>query len=688
MKQVYLSCRLSALGKVLFITFFSAVVRMSRASKVHFMTHLAESVGAVPCSSVHSAISSGIDLKITGSPHPQIKNSQGYNSTAKLSSGVRPTFILPYLQDLLRSSFSDDDIVVFSDAESALYATSSSHIKDAFEKVERTDTILFAAERTCWPGDVGCPEIPSEVKSTYKFPHSGGWIARYSVAIKFLTEWVEVSLMLPEKSRHDQSALYQLMTQRGKRNESVAVNIDHNCIIFQTLESTIDKWALANDSNPYMRPDGVVYNPQTQSEPHILIFNKGRSFMAEAEKILWLARTKSRSTLINCRATCISLFQKYPKLKACRVDPTFLILVKSYCHAALPRRNASDHNLSAFYPTIVQHFPVRLDPADMKPVRKGRISMLKEGAKYTMEEYQRILQCSPVQPEIYGRGGALNLMSYIPLTQETVMLVAAYIESACELWEGCRKDVHNFLNGRYQSGTPGHLGHYSNTKLFRIINGSLYWDWPWGRERIIMHNPDYNFKQQFHHVLRFVSDVPDSVFFSGAEIGSLPPNVPVPHFSSSPSGSASSDIPMPWNAPFQFESMRYSHNDYSTINTVPEDPMSHNGYVEVNNNTIDEAYRASFAKRLDKAAFFGSMTYTKHLSSHAVARQVIMNIAYDHPEHLVANWTICYSLIGNLLLFLFVLTQQVPEVVPTLPVSLMLMIYSHTAHAVYFSVFF
>ena len=231
------------------------------------------------------------------------------------------------------------------------------------------------------------------------------------------------------------------------------------------------------------------------------------------------------------------------------------------------------------------------------------------------------------------------------------MLVAAYIESSCSLWEGCRGDVKNFLNGGYQSGSPGRLAFYSYTKLFRVVNGSLYWDWPWGRERIITRHPDYNFKMQFHHVLRFVSGVPDSVFFAGAEIGGLPSNIPVPHFSSSPMGSSSADIPMPWNAPFQFELHRYSTGDHTTISKVPEDNLPHSASADVNNKTIDEAYRASFARRIDKAAFFGSMTDREMIGSHVIARQIVMNIAYEHPEHLIANWTSCFTLTGTLLSF-------------------------------------
>ena len=615
---------------------------MGRASRVHFITYMPGFDSVNPCPSVHSIISSGIDLKIAGLSHPK---SPSYTRTGSASSEVRPTFLSKYLQDL-KDDFHDDDIVVFSDVESALYATNSSRLERAFAKIERADTILFAAERTCWPGAGGCPDIPPDIESSYKFPHSGGWIARHSVAIKFLAMWGEILMKLPQKSRHDQSALHQFLMQKDKLDMSVVVDVDYNCIIFQTLEPTREKWSKSNDDNPYMRSDGVLYNPDTDSEPHIYLFNGDKSFMAEAEKMLWVAKAKSRITMVNCRASCISLFRNYPTLKTCGADPEFLQFMKSSCHGEHTQRKF--RNLSSLYPTITPHFPVRTDPVDNMPVQRGRLNLLTPGTKYTMEQYQRLLQCSPVQPEIYGPGGAIHLMSFIPLTYETILLTAAFIESNCELWDECRSKVKQFLNGEYSAGRPFRLSSFSSTRLFRVISGALHWDWPWGKERLVEETPsDENYRLLFLHVLRFVSDAPESVFFAGSELHGLPPNLPVPHFSSSPPSSRSSDIPAPWNSPFNFEKDRYFSGNYRTISAVPEDNMRHSTLTGVYNKAIDDAYRAQFAKRVDKAAFFGTMT-DKGLDDHAIARQVIMNIAYDHPEHLIANWSGCFSLTGAL----------------------------------------
>ena len=163
----------------------SLFVGMGGASKVHFITYLSSFAGADSCSSVHSVISSGIDLKIVGSQNHNIRQLPTYIATTNLSAEIRPIHFLKYLQDW-KDDFRKDDIIVFSDVESALYATNASHLEKAFSKVERRNTILFAADRVCWPSVGGCPQLSSGVQSHYKFPNSGGWIARYSVAMKFL----------------------------------------------------------------------------------------------------------------------------------------------------------------------------------------------------------------------------------------------------------------------------------------------------------------------------------------------------------------------------------------------------------------------------------------------------------------------------------------------------------------------
>lgn len=614
---------------------------------MRFITYLPGLARADLCSSVHSVISNGIDLNIVGSQNSSIGQLPTHLTTTNLSAEVRPIFLLRYLQDR-RADFSDDDIIVFSDVESALYATNASYLETAFPKIERNNTILFAADRVCRPGVGSCPEVPSAVKSSYRFANSGGWIARYSVAMKFLPVWGDNLMKLPQGSRHDQKALHQLMIQNRQHNQRADVTVDYNCVIFQTIEPAREKWAVVNDKNPYMRPDGVLYNPQTNSEPHIYIFSGDKSFMSEAQKVLWVAKTASRSTSINCKAVCLSLFRNYPILKSCRRDPVFLKLVKSNCHSTPARRNASFDTFTSLYPTSVQYYPIRTDPTNTDPVQRGRLNLLKVGTKYTMKEYQRILQCSPVQPEIYGPGGAMHLMSFIPLTSETIMLTAAFIESTCGLWNDCRLKVEDYLAGKYPPHADNRLAGFHSMRLFRVINGALYLDWPWGKERLKQDEfNDYHYRLLFLQVLRFVSDAPDSVFFAGSELYGLPPNLPVPHFSSSPATSSSSDIPAPWNRPFHYEKGRYDAGNYGTVNTVPEDIGPKGSLTGVYNKTIDDAYRAHFSKRLDKAAFFGALQNSASLASHRVARQVIFSIAYDHPEHLVAGWSHCQALTGT-----------------------------------------
>jgi hypothetical protein len=93
----------------------------------------------------------------------------------------------------------------------------------------------------------------------------------------------------------------------------------------------------------------------------------------------------------------------------------------------------------------------------------------------------------------------------------------------------------------------GNINHFSwPIILHRILNGTLFLDWPWGVDRS---------KQQDHHgdkrialinmTITRISDIGDSVFFTGREIAAFPANfpVPIPSFSGA---QGRSDIAFPW----------------------------------------------------------------------------------------------------------------------------------------------
>jgi hypothetical protein len=67
----------------------------------------------------------------------------------------------------------------------------------------------------------------------------------------------------------------------------------------------------------------------------------------------------------------------------------------------------------------------------------------------------------------------------------------------------------------------------------------------------------------------------------------------------------------------------------------------------------------TWASRMDKAAFFGSMT-DGGLHSHSIARQVVMNIASDYPDDLEANYSVCFQITGTYYALHFMMSLAIP----------------------------
>jgi hypothetical protein len=73
--------------------------------------------------------------------------------------------------------------------------------------------------------------------------------------------------------------------------------------------------------------------------------------------------------------------------------------------------------------------------------------------------------------------------------------MAAYVESggafhlvqlgSCKLWKGCRKVAETWLANPRRMPKEKQGAAFSETVMYRVINGSLFYDWPWGRERYV-----------------------------------------------------------------------------------------------------------------------------------------------------------------------------------------------------------
>ena len=69
---------------------------------------------------------------------------------------------------------------------------------------------------------------------------------------------------------------------------------------------------------------------------------------------------------------------------------------------------------------------------------------------------------------------------------------------------------------------------FKSFRMLRIINGELYWDWPWGIERIPKLENMGAIYAPLVMVLERVNDIGDSVFWFGGERPVLPWKFPFP----------------------------------------------------------------------------------------------------------------------------------------------------------------
>jgi hypothetical protein len=199
-----------------------------------------------------------------------------------------------------------------------------------------------------------------------------------------------------------------------------------------------------------------------------------------------------------------------------------------------------------------------------------------------------------------------------------------------------------------KSGQRKKLGHplhqrgfeIENIRLVRIINGSLYYDWPWPEEpekpendglrsvsRPYYVDNQYPFLRLIAGVLSKVSDIPDSVFFTTTfDYPFLPSYFPVPALSHGPTFT-SSDIPFPWTVVVEEEINFHQKN-------IAKGKLEE--YDSYYYKTFDPDNEEVWNSRLDKAAFYGSLWFSKV----GVGRQVVMDLARIYPHLIEANFTI------------------------------------------------
>ena len=239
------------------------------------------------------------------------------------------------------------------------------------------------------------------------------------------------------------------------------------------------------------------------------------------------------------------------------------------------------------YPKHVPFFKVRTDSYSGEIVSIGRLEklggvskyedLLKPKKKFGIKEVQRTLQCLPSYENDFDANGGISLSNMAPPSANMTELTCAWLETGCTPWLECRKKVDEFKKGNFDKDLKEYTGFYYWMKLYRIINGKLYYDWPWGVERF----PDPGANGEiaiFYYILDKIHDIPDSVFFCGTQQTVFPPYFPFPSVTNSPSFK-SAEMVFPWPESFGHALSIYKTLAATNFNKVEYERIILNGTV-------------------------------------------------------------------------------------------------------------
>eukprot|EP01038_Epipyxis_sp_PR26KG_P005900 gene5900-8140_t len=209
--------------------------------------------------------------------------------------------------------------------------------------------------------------------------------------------------------------------------------------------------------------------------------------------------------------------------------------------------------------------------------------LLDENAKnkVSSSEFKRIMQCAPSEPGLDGKRGSLTLLKLVPPSKLNIELIAMNIEKLCEPWRNCHKLLVEVKKGA--SAKKG-IREKMNIKfdvqmqnqLIRIINNTLYYDWPFPyKERFS--NAYYSMLKIIFPLLNKINDLMDCAFLITSETSYLKWNVPFPSFVNSPAIHYG-DMPWPWEESLETEMELYREaikHGFSDQNKYhPLDPTS------------------------------------------------------------------------------------------------------------------
>jgi hypothetical protein len=285
------------------------------------------------------------------------------------------------------------------------------------------------------------------------------------------------------------------------------------------------------------------------------------------------------------------------------------------------------------YPTTIPAYPIRRDVYTNEEVTTGRLDLIGGLAKQqvSIEYFRRSLQCRTKRQYVRESNGIWQFLKNVPPTSDLVKLLCAWCETDSQWaslrdWKPLRKKAVELSKTNFTGKTvaPGAAGSPYQVRLMRVINGSLYQDWPWGAERfhneLVANGPAFLLMLVLEKIGQSLGD---SAFFLGQEMSAADIRFPFPIFSNSPQVHHG-DLVIPWNYEIRMELDMYDthkrngaahHRKYAEANTVP------------------------WEQKEDKACFFGTThSVRQYALDMAIMRPDLMDAGYTSLTHNLVPW--------------------------------------------------
>ena len=160
--------------------------------------------------------------------------------------------------------------VLFTDSYDVITLTNSCEILTKFNSICDNNTVLFSAEKGCWPLkqlDIFYPEVESE----YKFLNSGGFIGNAEKILDLLEKKIE-------NCEDDQLYYTKIFLFDNKIDNSInKIKLDYSCEIFQTLNGAFYDIDIVNKTR--------IFNKYTNTFPCLLHGNGARNIKEYFNKL-------------------------------------------------------------------------------------------------------------------------------------------------------------------------------------------------------------------------------------------------------------------------------------------------------------------------------------------------------------------------------------------------------------------